>query len=101
MPALLRESGYVSAASKISEQDIETHLRNNPDLVAAWIGYSEDQRCSPAWYLAQPGAGLDGREGWRVGYYTSRDRPRPPERVFADEFSACAFFVMRQVESLI
>src|SRR5688572_15332668 len=95
MVALLRESGYVEARSEVSEKEIEIHIRKNPSLVDVWVGYSQDRRSSPAWYLAEPGTGLDGDEGWRVGYYTERDRP--PERVFPNEFAACAFFIMREV----
>jgi len=98
MSALLRESGYTKTDSQVSEQDIEACLRDDPSLVGAWLAYSEDQRCSPAWYLARPGAGLDGREGWRVG--DSDSGRRLPERAFPNEFAACAFFVSRFIDGL-
>jgi hypothetical protein len=98
MVELLRESGYPATESDVSEQDIEAFLRAHPGLITDWLRYSEDQRSSAAWYFTRPGRGLDGREGWRVGYYTTG--ARPPERVFANEFEACAFFVMRNVEEL-
>jgi hypothetical protein len=98
MVALLRESGYDAVNSGISERDVEAHLRRNPDLVQTWVAFSEDQRCSPAWYLAKPGAGLDGKDGWRVGYHTSGQWS--PERLFPDEYEACAFFIMRIVQQL-
>jgi len=94
MVALLREIG----ASSVSEDDVAAYLRAHPGLVQLWANYSEDQRCTPAWYLARPGRGLDGTEGWRVGFYTSSNRS--PERVFPDEFSACAFFIARYLEQL-
>ncbi len=95
---LLKESGYDAAELPLSEEAIERHLREHPDLVSVWTAHSEEQRCSPGWYLAQPGTGLDGAEGWRVGYYTVGRRP--PERLFANEFSACAFYIARFLESL-
>jgi hypothetical protein len=98
MVELLRESGYNAIRCGISEHDIEAHLRMNPDLIQTWVAFSEDQRCSPARYLAKPGAGLDGKEGWRVGHYTAS--PRLPERLFPDEYEACAFFIMRSVQEL-
>ena len=94
MVALLREI----RPAKVSEDDLSAHLRAHPDLVLVWANYSEDQRCFPSWYLARPGRGLDGGEGWRVGFYASSNRL--PERVFPDEFSACAFFIARHVEQL-
>ena len=99
MIGLLKESGYRATNSVISEQEIEECLGEHPDLVRVWTGYSEDQRCSPAWYLAQPGTGLDGTQGWRVGYYAHDDR-RLPEKPFPDEFAACAFYIARVVETL-
>ena|SRR6058998_3221846 len=98
MVALFQQSGYGADGSSISEEALESYLREHPDLVRTWVEYSEDQRCSPAWYLVAPGAGLDGQTGWRVGYYAIHHRL--PERVFPDEFAACAFFIMREVEVL-
>jgi hypothetical protein len=97
MVTLLSEITSTSSALP-SEEDIEAHLRQRPHLVESWVGHSEDQRCSPSWYLARPGLGLDATDGWRVGYYAPRNRI--PERVFPDEFSACAFFIARYVEQL-
>jgi hypothetical protein len=91
---LFHESGCATGSTCVSQSDIEAYLRSHPDLVRAWVAYSEDKRSSPDWYLAQPGAGLDGKDGWRVGYYPSEQ----PERVFADEYTACGFFIMREVE---
>jgi hypothetical protein len=98
MLALFRESGYDAIRSELSEREIEAHLRKYPDLVRTWIAHSKEQRSSPSWYLAEPGTGLDGTEGWRVGYLASGQRP--PERLFPNESSACAFFIMRCVEEL-
>jgi hypothetical protein len=94
MTALLREIG----PSSISEHDIEAYLRAHPDLVQVWTNYSEDQRGWPSWYLARPGQGLDGTEGWRVGFYALKNRL--PEREFSDEFSASAFFITQYLELL-
>jgi len=35
---------------------------------------------------------------WRVGYYASEGRL--PERLFPDEYAACAFFITRYLEEL-
>jgi hypothetical protein len=67
--------------------------------VRAWLLHSDDQRCTPAWYLAAPGGGLEPSQYWRVGYL-NRDGSANPERAFADQFAACAFFMRRQAEEL-
>ena len=95
MVALLKVSQY-HRESLISEADIETHLRAHPALVDAWVAYSEDQRSLPAWYLMRPDARNTAE--WRVGYLSKREPPR--EQAFANEFAACAFFIMRKVEDL-
>jgi len=95
MVALLKVSRY-GRDSSISEGDIAAHLRKHPELVDAWVAYSEDQRSLPAWYLMRPDA-LNAAE-WRVGYLSKREPPQ--EQVFANEFAACAFFIMRKVEEL-
>src|SRR6476646_4027468 len=98
MVVLVAECGYDPVCSSISETTVETHLRQHPELVPIWVQYSADQRCSSGWYLVGPGDGLDGKEGWRVGYYKSHERPS--ERVFSDQFAASAFFIMRELEVL-
>jgi len=98
MVALFQQSGYSVIRPAISESDIERYLRSHPEVVSSWVAYSEDQRCSPSWYLAAPGVGLDTKQGWRVGYYASEGRL--PERLFPDEYAACAFFITRYLEEL-
>ena len=97
MVALLREIGLLDA-SAIPINDVEAHLKAHPELIKSWLTHSQDQRCSAAWYLAEPGAGLDGNKDWRVGYFSLKDRQ--PELAFADEFAACAFFIARYIEHL-
>jgi hypothetical protein len=94
MVALLTVSRY-TRNSEITEEHIEAHLRQHPHLVTAWVDYSDEQRSLPAWYLMRPGA--ESSE-WRVDYLAARELPQ--EHPFADEFAACAFFIMRKVEEL-
>ena len=95
MVALLQVSQY-HRESRITEAHIEAHLRKHPDFVNPWVEYSEAQRTLPGWYLMRPRAG--STEEWRVDYLTKREPPL--EHTFADEFEACAFFIMRKVEEL-
>jgi hypothetical protein len=96
MAALFTVSRY-KAESRISEADVEAHLREHPALVDAWVTYSDDQRTLPAWYLMRPREG--STEDWRVDYLMPREQPR--EYVFDNKFAACAFFIMRKVEELL
>lgn len=96
MIAAVNEAGYRSGSRKVSEAEIAAYLRGHPHLVQEWLGYSEDQRSSPNWYLSPPGGGLNRLGSWRVGWYAARDRP--PEKEFPDQFEAAAFFAMRKVE---
>ena len=95
MVALLKVSRY-GRDSAIAEGDLAAHLRKHPQLVNAWLEYSDEQRTLPAWYLMRPGAQTGGL--WRVDYLTAREKPR--EHEFPDEFAACAFYIMRKVEEL-
>ena len=96
MVQLVRDSGFDRSFSTVLESDINAHLRENSELVEAWVGYSQDQRCSPAWYLSGPGDGLEGLRSWSVGYYSNEGAA--PETTFSDEFEACAFFIVRNLE---
>jgi hypothetical protein len=90
---LLRESAYFE-----NRVGLEAHLRSNPALVDMWVGHSEDQRCTPAYYLRPPDHGARETD-WVVGYLPLSGPPAP-ERGFPDGYSACAHFIQRFVESL-
>jgi hypothetical protein len=98
MAQLVRDAGYDLSNPNVSNGDITSHLRKNPDLVRIWVQYSEDQRSSPAWYLSGPGEGRERLQTWSVGYYCGDGGA--PEVQFEDEFEACAFFIMRNLEQL-
>lgn len=100
MVDLFRASGYLRDGAEIMESMIERYLREKPALVEAWVSYSEDQRCRPAWYVVRPGDSLDGHPGWAAGY-VPRTGNHLPEQAFADEYAACAWFVKRELESFL
>src|SRR5688572_28923518 len=54
MVGLIEENGYSALADDITELVLEEHLRQHPELVAVWVQYSEDQRCSPAYGISGP-----------------------------------------------
>jgi hypothetical protein len=93
---LIRESSYVKDWQTVKEQHIESYLRECPRLVEEWIQYSEDQRCSPAWYILRPSEGKPN-EGWIVGRH-----PTAPQNAcrFSNPFAACACFIKLEAEEL-
>ena len=80
------------------EDEIAELLKRHPELVQAWVGYSEDQRVSSGWYLAPPREGLDDCAPWSVGHVESSGAR--VETAFPDQFAACAYFIVRKVEGM-
>ena len=97
MIGLMRQSGY--GAAPVTTEDIDSYLRAHPDLVESWVAYSDDQRCTPAFYLAYR-EGSDPPGEWRVGYRYSSQEAATEER-FPDRVSACAHFVKMEAEQLL
>jgi len=98
MVGLLRELGWQRTTVMPSEDEIAKHLKRHPELVLAWVGYSEDQRVSSGWYLAPPREGFEDYAPWSVGFLEPSGACR--ETAFPDQFAACAYFIVRQVEGM-
>jgi hypothetical protein len=98
MVELVRASGWCEHPELVTEAAVESVLRSSPDLIRAWIGYSEDQRCSPAWFLVAPSDENPDRDGWAVGYLGDSRREQP--QAFLDGYAACACFIHRVVETV-
>ena len=88
--ALVRRSGYLAAPHEVTAERLADRLATDPDLVDAWLTWSEDNRSTPAWYIESLGKG-----GFEVGYY---DHGRTSQVVFDDRISACAEYVRRYLE---
>jgi hypothetical protein len=96
MIGLLKESGYLQNPDRITEQDLESHIRSNPHLVETWLSESADQRCTPAWYFLSPDDEWRGQPGsWRVGFY-----PGTELHEFEVGSTAYAFFIKRFAEQI-
>jgi hypothetical protein len=93
---LIRESGYLRDYQNVTEAAIDAFLRRHPELTSHWIQYSQDQRCSPAWYLVGPRDGHPDLR-WTVGRHPSSPKK---EWSFPDHIAACAFFIKQEAESL-
>jgi hypothetical protein len=100
MVGLIDETGYVSLAGEITQAVLEEHLRQHPELVAVWVQYSEDQRCSPAYGLGGRDTVGDPTKDWHVSYWDPHDPTKCWDRIFPDQFAACAIFIKCEAGSL-
>lgn len=90
--ALIAASGYPAQRGEISVDRLERYLAGEPDLVKAWLEWSDDNRGWPAWYI-EP----DGHGRYEVGYY---DGGRSSVQAFDDKVRACAEYVHHELEQL-
>jgi hypothetical protein len=98
MVDLLRETGYFLEDRSLKRSDIEQFLRANPDLIEDWLLESEDQRCSPAWFISES-TNSAGKPVWEVGYI-GRSGTLEFREKYNDLFRACSYFVARYIERL-
>ncbi len=88
--ALVRGSGYEAARSELTVDHLVDHFSTHPELVDAWLAWSEDNRSSPAWYIEAIGS-----RDYEVGYYTTG---RQLQFRFKDRVRACSEFVAHYLE---
>jgi hypothetical protein len=87
--SLLKDAWAASGRVAVPERSLAETFATRPDLVDAWLRYSEDQRSRDAWYLASRRSHA-GPERWLIGH-PSLDQTRE----YGDRTSACAAFVAR------
>jgi hypothetical protein len=92
--AILQETGYSEHHTLITEEAIAKELQAHPSLIGDWYIWSENKRCSPAWFITKNQQGQ-----WLVGL-CEKSGQRSQTRTFADALSATAFFVKREMEQL-
>jgi len=85
----LRETGFFDAPGLVDRELLVEFLGAHTDLVSDWLQWSEDKRCSDGWYFtAELG-------GYAVGFH-----PGDEYHFFFDRVEACAYFVLKELESL-
>ena len=87
---LVEESGIHAELHQFTERAILDVLRSAPELVADWLGYSQDKRTSGGWYLIEEDNNryvVGAIDGERVG--------------FDDANAACASFIIREFDSMV
>lgn len=75
-------------------KDIQRILQQFPEFVPEWIEYSEDQRCTPAWYISKTGS-----SEWTVGFF-DRDGTKKHLSLYTDRMPACAAFIKNFMEGI-
>jgi hypothetical protein len=91
---LLNETGYFENETALNKEAVINQLRLNPGLISAWVGYSEDQRTSPAWALERR-SDLE----WIVKYLGSNPKVNLEQR-YVSGIEACATFILLEISTL-
>ena len=91
MLTLLKKSGYVDHPEEVTTAALQSHFENHTDDLEAWILNSDDNRSSPAWYVAEPSS-AGGK--WVVGH-----QPGDRRDYFESGAEACAVYVKRWLEA--
>ena len=91
---IFHEIGYSEHHTQITEEAIFKELQTHPDLIGDWYIWSENKRCSPAWFITKNEQGE-----WIVGFLEKNGR-RSHVRAFSSALSATAFFVKMEMEQL-
>ncbi len=81
---LVRASGIGHRTLTI--ESVVPILRLNPHLVDDWMRWSDDQRCTPAYYILEEN-----------GKYVVARLPGETRIEFDDRFTACADFIVKAV----
>lgn len=87
---LVAESGYQSDPTVLTVDAVVGHLRAYPDLMDAWLAYSEDKRASSGWFIAQL-----SDDTFEVGYYPEGEHITVTGRALA-----CAEFIVREIVAI-
>ena len=91
---IFQETGYSEHYMQITEEAISKELQAHPDLIGDWYIWSENKRCSPAWFITKNEQGQ-----WIVGIL-EKNGQRSHTRSFASALSATTFFVKMEMEQL-
>ena len=88
---LLKETGYFEIHDQISVKNILNVLAQYSECVEDWIVYSENQRCSPCWYIKP-----QDDQKYVVGFYEEGNHT---ETEYSDRLEACAIYIKHEIES--
>ncbi len=88
--SLLEASGYERFRNKVTVAELQKYLSLHPELVEAWMAYSEGRQVQTGWCL----------DGLIVGFYLPGQGMMKQER-FPEQTQACAEFIQREMDTLL
>ena len=80
-----------SAGIELSCNDIRDALKSHSNFIQDWIVYSEDQRCSDAWYFRKSES-----TAYEVGLYVDKEGYKFVT-MYEDAALACAVFIQKSL----
>ncbi len=90
--SLVKESGFKSIHSESLRDELREYLECHPEFIEDWIGFSEDQRSSPSWFLMREPNGQ-----YELGWFAT-DCGKTRQEWFDSGAQACAEFIIRVME---
>ncbi|MBF0386172.1 MAG: hypothetical protein HQL27_09950 [Candidatus Omnitrophica bacterium] len=91
---LFRETRYKEYGVKITIENIENTLKKNPDYIDDWLLYSQNKRCTPAWYFVKQPTNV-----FVIGYLDS-DGKKVSEKIMNNSITACAYMIRMEMDEL-
>jgi hypothetical protein len=88
----MRQTGCLELYHETTSGDIRDALDRYPQCINERIGYSENQRCSPAWNIKQ-----EDDLSLRIGYFPWKGPPII-ETIYVHRADACALFIKHELE---
>jgi hypothetical protein len=86
---MIQDIGLSSEKVFLLQEEIEQFLHMRPDLVEAWLTWSDDKRVTSGWYFTEKSL------EFVVGFHPKGDISR-----YRDKFAACAEFMVHEFSSI-
>ena len=87
---LVRNSGYLESRGALTSEALVPYLREHPELIDAWLGYSSDKRTSSGWYMKR-----SRQHVFEVGFF-----PHGESQSYTDAARACADFIAHELREV-
>ena len=90
---LVRRSGYAALRSRVSATRLAACLGAHPEWVDAWFSWSEDNRSTPSWFIAEVPPGR-----FEVAFYDGSQTRQAED--YGDRTLAAAAFVQHYLDAI-
>lgn len=89
---IYNDTKYTKYHSNIVQEDIVDLIKANSELIEEWLLFSENKRCSPAWFFQKA-----SKNFWEVGYMTESAKIIY-KVIFNNSVNACAHMIRMEME---